>query len=233
MTSVADETKVGDFPGGDSDRRGAAPRARGGVGAGVGRGDARTRCWRRRPTRCAGRSGTSGRPERLDTRAGHYERKLLTPAGEVTLQVPRLRKLPFETEIIERYRRRESSVEEALIEMYLAGVSVRRVEDITEALWGTAGQPQHGQRVEPEDLRDDRGLAATADRRRACLRVPGRDLAEAELGRRGERTLRCWWRWAWERRIPGNPGRCRGDEGGHGELAELPAVPEGAWAARA
>ena len=36
--------------------------------------------------------------------------------------------------IIERYRRRESSVEEALIEMYLAGVSVRRVEDITETL---------------------------------------------------------------------------------------------------
>jgi transposase-like protein len=51
--------------------------------------------------------------------------------------VPRLRKLPFETQIIERYRRRESSVEEALIEMYRAGVSVRRVEDITEALWGT------------------------------------------------------------------------------------------------
>jgi transposase-like protein len=61
----------------------------------------------------------------------------LTKAGEVTLEVPRLRHLPFETEIIERYRRRESSVEEAMIEMYLAGVSVRRVEDITEALWGT------------------------------------------------------------------------------------------------
>ena len=44
--------------------------------------------------------------------------------------------MSFETAIIERYRRRESSVEEALIEMYLAGVSVRRVEDITEALWG-------------------------------------------------------------------------------------------------
>lgn len=43
--------------------------------------------------------------------------------------------------IIERYRRRESSVEEALIEMYLAGVSVRRVEDITEALWGTKVSP--------------------------------------------------------------------------------------------
>ncbi len=80
-------------------------------------------------------------PERLDTRAGHYDRKLHTKAGEVTLQVPRLRNLPFETEIIERYRRRESSVEEALVEMYLAGVSVRRVEDITEALWGTRISP--------------------------------------------------------------------------------------------
>ena len=76
-------------------------------------------------------------PERVDTRAGHYERKLETKAGEVTLKVPKLRRLPFETAIIERYRRREASVEEALVEMYLAGVSVRRVEDITEALWGT------------------------------------------------------------------------------------------------
>lgn len=75
-------------------------------------------------------------PERQDTRAGRYERKLQTKAGEVTLKVPRLRRLPPETAIVERYRRRESSVEEALIEMYLAGVSMRRVEDITEALWG-------------------------------------------------------------------------------------------------
>ena len=75
--------------------------------------------------------------QRLDTRAGRYQRKLQTKAGEVTLNVPRLRSMPFETQIIERYRRRESSVEEALVEMYLAGVSMRRVEDITEALWGT------------------------------------------------------------------------------------------------
>lgn len=79
--------------------------------------------------------------ERMDTRAGWYERKLQTKAGEVKLKVPRLRSLPFETQIIERYRRRESSVEEALMEMYLAGVSVRRVEDITEALWGTRVSP--------------------------------------------------------------------------------------------
>src|ERR1700734_1402440 len=80
-------------------------------------------------------------PERLDTRAGHYDRKLHTKAGEVTLSMPRLRSLPFETQIVERYRRRESSVEEALVEMYLAGVSVRRVEDITEALWGRRVSP--------------------------------------------------------------------------------------------
>jgi transposase-like protein len=78
---------------------------------------------------------------RTDTRAGHYQRKLHTKAGEVTLQVPKLRQQKFETAIIERYRRRESSVEEALIEMYLAGVSVRRVEDITQALWGTRVSP--------------------------------------------------------------------------------------------
>jgi len=78
---------------------------------------------------------------RRDTRAGSYGRKLQTRAGEVNLQVPKLRRQTFETAIIERYRRREASVEEALIEMYLAGVSVRRVEDITEALWGTRVSP--------------------------------------------------------------------------------------------
>lgn len=78
---------------------------------------------------------------RTDSRAGHYTRKLHVKAGQINLNVPKLRKTTFETAIIERYRRRESSVEEALIEMYLAGVSVRRVEDITEALWGTRVSP--------------------------------------------------------------------------------------------
>ena len=74
-------------------------------------------------------------------RSGHYSRNLTTTSGDVKLQMPRLKNIPFETAIIERYRRRESSVEEALIEMYLAGVSVRRVEDITEALWGNKVSP--------------------------------------------------------------------------------------------
>src|SRR5262245_15593112 len=62
--------------------------------------------------------------QRVDTRADPYERNLQTKAGELRLKVPKLRQQTFETAIIERYRRRESSVEEALIEMYLAGVSV-------------------------------------------------------------------------------------------------------------
>lgn len=79
--------------------------------------------------------------DRKGYRSGHYERKLTTTSGDVNLKVPKLKGIPFETAIIERYRRRECSVEEALIEMYLAGVSVRRVEDITEALWGTKVSP--------------------------------------------------------------------------------------------
>jgi putative transposase len=79
--------------------------------------------------------------QRQSYRSGHYNRNLTTTSGDVTLKVPKLKGISFETAIIERYRRRESSVEEALIEMYLAGVSVRRVEDITEALWGSKVSP--------------------------------------------------------------------------------------------
>ena len=79
--------------------------------------------------------------KRLGYRSGKYTRKLGTTSGEVTLKIPKLKGLSFETAIIERYKRRESSVEEALIEMYLAGVSVRRIEDVTEALWGSKVSP--------------------------------------------------------------------------------------------
>ena len=60
--------------------------------------------------------------QRQGCRSGHYSRNLTTTSGDVTLKVPKLKGISFETAIIERYRRRESSVEEALIEMYLAGV---------------------------------------------------------------------------------------------------------------
>lgn len=70
----------------------------------------------------------------MDTRAGHHTQRLQTKAGLVSLQVQNLRSLLFETAIIERYKRRESSVKEELFEMYYSGVSMRRVEDITKAL---------------------------------------------------------------------------------------------------
>ena len=43
-------------------------------------------------------------------RSGHYDRNLTTTSGDVTLHVPRFKGVPFETAIIERYRRRESNV---------------------------------------------------------------------------------------------------------------------------
>jgi putative transposase len=140
MTSVADETKVGNFQEVIRvDREQLHGHLREMVRESVEEtlntlldAEADAQCGAKRYERS---------PERVDTRSGHYLRRLLTPAGEVTLSVPRLRKLPLETEIIERYRRKESSVEESLIQMYLAGVSVRRVEDITEALWGQRVSP--------------------------------------------------------------------------------------------
>jgi hypothetical protein len=125
---------------------------------------------------------------RRDTRAGHYERNLETKAGEVTLKVPKLRRQTFETAIIERYRRREASVEEALIEMYLAGVSVRRVEDITEAL-GHAGLAIDGFRSQQEDLRGDRCVAEPSDRGRASVCLPGRHRDEADVGWRSSQCV--------------------------------------------
>src|SRR5215469_170916 len=140
---------------------------------------------------------------RRDTRAGHYERGLQTKAGEVRLRVPKLRRQTFETAIIERYRRRESSVEEALIEMYLAGVSVRRVEDITEALWGT--------RVSPSTVSElHKKIYATIEawRNRAIegehpyLYLDGIVLKRSWAGE--VRTSRCWWRF---RSMPRATGR--------------------------
>lgn len=69
-------------------------------------------------------------------RAGRYERLFSTQSGEGTLKVPKLKCLTFESAIIQRYQRRKCSVEEALVEMYFDGVSMRCVESITEILWG-------------------------------------------------------------------------------------------------
>ena len=74
--------------------------------------------------------------ERKAYRAGHYERDLTVKAGKMSLKVPKLKGAVFESAVIERYRRREESDEEALIDMYLAGVSTRQVDDVSQLLWG-------------------------------------------------------------------------------------------------
>lgn len=74
--------------------------------------------------------------ERAAYRAGHYERGFTTTSGQVTLKMPKLKGMRFATAVIERCKRRETSVEEVIIEMYPAGVSTRRIEDVGEIPWG-------------------------------------------------------------------------------------------------
>ena len=79
--------------------------------------------------------------ERAGYRAGHYKREFTTTAGQITLNMPKLKGMRFATSVIERYKRREVSIEEAIVEMYLAGVSTRRIEDVSEILWGASVSP--------------------------------------------------------------------------------------------
>lgn len=95
-----------------------------------------TRC----PTLQADEIANTARYERSGGRkayrAGHYERSLTAKAGRLELKVPKLKGALFASAVIERYRRRESGVGEALIDMYLAGVSTRQVDDIGQLPWG-------------------------------------------------------------------------------------------------
>ena len=125
-------------------------------------------------------------PERLDTRAGHYDRQLHTKAGEVELRVPQA----AEPAVRDADHRALPAPREqrggGLVEMYLAGVSVRRVEDITEALWGTRVSPSTVSELNQKIYAQIEVWRNRPIEGRARLRVPGRHLAEAELGRRGE-----------------------------------------------
>ncbi len=74
-------------------------------------------------------------PTRRGERNGHYTRNLLTPTGKIErLEVPRDREGEFVTEVFERYKRMTGDVEEAILEMYLSGISVRKIAGLTEAL---------------------------------------------------------------------------------------------------
>jgi transposase-like protein len=74
-------------------------------------------------------------PTRKGERNGYYQRNLVTPAGKIErLEVPRDREGEFVTEVFERYKRMSGDVEEAILEMYLSGISVRKIAGVTDAL---------------------------------------------------------------------------------------------------
>ena len=82
-------------------------------------------------------AGKSERTEtRLGYRAGYYNRTLVTRVGKVELRVPQDRQGRFRTEVFERYQRSEKALVAAMLEMYVQGVSTRKVKAITEELCG-------------------------------------------------------------------------------------------------
>ncbi len=82
-------------------------------------------------------AGKSERTEtRLGYRAGYYNRTLITRVGKVELRVPQDRQGRFRTEVSERYQRSEKALVAAMLEMYVQGVSTRKVKAITEELCG-------------------------------------------------------------------------------------------------
>ncbi len=75
---------------------------------------------------------------RLGYRSGYYERSLVTRVGRLELRVPQDRDGRFSTSVFERYQRSEKALVAALSEMYVQGVSTRKVKKITEELCGHA-----------------------------------------------------------------------------------------------
>ena len=77
-------------------------------------------------------------PGRLGYRSGYYDRALVTRVGKLELRIPQDRQGNFSTQIFERYQRSEKALVSALAEMYIQGVSTRKVKAITEELCGHA-----------------------------------------------------------------------------------------------
>jgi putative transposase len=73
---------------------------------------------------------------RLGYRSGYYTRGLITRLGKIELRVPQDRQGRFSTELFERYQRSDKALLAALAEMYVQGVSTRKVKAITEELVG-------------------------------------------------------------------------------------------------
>src|SRR3546814_4887722 len=108
-------------------------------------------------------AGKSERSDaRLGYRSGHYPRTLVTRVGKLELRVPQDRAVRFSTELFERYQRSEPALVATLAEMYVQGVSPRKVKAITEELCGPAFSAST---ISAINNKLDGSLAAFAQRR--------------------------------------------------------------------
>jgi putative transposase len=98
---------------------------------------------------------------RLGYRSGYYGRTLITRVGKLELRVPQDRDGRFSTELFERYQRSERALVATLAEMYVQGVSTRKVKAITEELCGHSFSASS---ISAINKRLDEGLAAFAKR---------------------------------------------------------------------
>jgi len=101
---------------------------------------------------------------RLGYRSGYYTRSLVTRVGSLELRVPQDRDGRFSTRLFERYQRSEKALVGALAEMYVQGVSTRKVKAVTEELCGHAFSASA---ISEINKRMDGELAAFAERRLA------------------------------------------------------------------
>lgn len=115
-------------------------------------------------TEALGAEKSERSPTRLGYRSGHYERSFVTRVGNLELRVPQDRDGRFSTELFERYQRSERALVATLAEMYVQGVSTRKVKAITEELCGHAFSASS---ISAINKRLDESLAAFAERRLA------------------------------------------------------------------
>jgi putative transposase len=87
-------------------------------------------------TEAVGAAKSERTERRLGYRSGYYERSLVTRVGTLELRVPQDRAGRFSTDLFERYQRSEKALVAALAEMYVQGVSTRKVKAVTEELCG-------------------------------------------------------------------------------------------------
>ena len=99
---------------------------------------------------------------RVSYRSGYYSRSLITRVGTLELRVPQDRMGRFSTELFERYQRSEKALVGTLAEMYVQGVSTRKVKAVTEALCGHSFSASS---ISAINKSLDEGLKAFAERR--------------------------------------------------------------------